>query len=97
MCMERNLIKKFVSSLEDNIRQRGVMEKLTLDSVKSEISTRVEDILRALFIDDWKSEAYQQHQNFAERRCQTIKRQNNTLLGRTSVPALTWLLAMHYV
>ena len=56
------------------------------DSTKSEIS-RVKDILRALFIDDWQPEAYRQHQNFAERTHQNIKRQTNNLLDRTDTPA----------
>ena len=43
---------QFVNSLEDNIRQRGSMDKRTSDSAKSEISTRVKDILRVLFIYD---------------------------------------------
>ena len=50
--------KKIVNSLEDNIRKRGAMEKLISDSAQYEISARVKDILRALFIDDWQSEAY---------------------------------------
>ena len=44
--------KQFVNSLEDSTRKRGAMEKLTSDSSQSEISTRVKDTLRALFIDD---------------------------------------------
>ena len=47
--------KQFVSSLEYNISQRRAMDKLTPDSSKSEISTRVKDVLRALFIDYWQS------------------------------------------
>ena len=45
------------------------MENLMSDSAQSEIRTR-----RALLIDDGKSEAYHQHQTFAERRYQPIKR-----------------------
>ena len=73
------------------------MDKLISDSAKSEISIRVKDVLRALFIDDCQLETYHQHQNFAERRHQTIKRQTNTLLDRTGAPAFTWLLSMCYV
>ena len=50
--------KKFVNSLEDNIRKRGAMDKLILDSTQSEISNRVNDMLRALFIDDWQSDSH---------------------------------------
>lgn len=70
--------KQFVNSLEDNIRQRGAVDKLILDSAKAEISQWVKDIMQALFIEDWQSEAYYQNQNYAERRHQTIKRQTNT-------------------
>ena len=89
--------KQFVNILVDNVRQRGAMDKIISDSTQSEISIKVKDILRALFIDDWKSEAYHQHQHFYERRCQTFKRKNNTLLYRNGAPAFTWLLAMVYV
>ena len=44
--------KQFVNSLEDNITQRGKMEKLKSDSVQSEINTRVKEILRDLLIDE---------------------------------------------
>ena len=46
--------KQFFNSLEDNIRQKGAMDKLTSDSAQSENRTRFKDILRALFIDDWQ-------------------------------------------
>ena len=39
--------KQFVNTLEDNIRRRGVMDKLLSDSAKTEISNKVMDILRA--------------------------------------------------
>lgn len=58
--------KMFVNTLEDVIRKRGAMDKLITDSARIEISQRVADILRALCIDDWQSEAKYQHQNFAE-------------------------------
>ena len=79
--------KQLVNSLEDNIRQRGNVDKLISDSEKSEIILRVKDMLRDLFIDDRKSETYHQHHNFAERRHQTIRRHTNTLLNRTRDPA----------
>ena len=89
--------KEFVNTLEDNIRKRGAMDKLISDRAQVEISKRVHDILRALFIDDWQSEPHCQHQNPAERRIQTVKRGTNTLLDRTGAPAYTWLLAILYV
>ena len=78
--------KKIVNSLENNIRQRVDMDELVSDSLQPEISIRVKRILRALFSDDWQPEAYHRHQNFSERRHQTIIRQTNNLLDRNSVP-----------
>ena len=89
--------KQFVNNLEYNVRQRRAMDKITSDITQSEISTRVKDILGYLFIDYFQSEAYHQHQKFADRRCKTVKRQTNTLLDRTCAPSFTWLLAMDYV
>ena len=47
---------QFVNTLEDNIIDRGAMNKLISDSAKVEISKRVKDILRALTISSWQSE-----------------------------------------
>ena len=44
--------KNFVTTLDDKIRKRGAMDKLISDSDQSEISNRVKDMLRAIFIDD---------------------------------------------
>ena len=40
-------MKSGKDTLEDNIRRRGVMDKLLSDSAKTEISKKVMDILRA--------------------------------------------------
>ena len=84
--------EQFVNSIEENIRQRGAMGKIISDSAKSEISLRVKDTLRDLFIDYWQSEVCHQHKNFAERRHETTKRNTNALLNRIGAPANTWLL-----
>ena len=42
--------KEFVNTLEDNIRERGAMDKLIRDCAKAEMSSHVKDILRALII-----------------------------------------------
>ena len=89
--------KQFISTLSDNIRQRGDMNKLISDRAQVEISKKVKDLLRALFIDDWQSEAYQKHQNKTKNRYQTVKRLTNTVLSRTGVPAYFWLLCMMHV
>ena len=46
---------QFVNILEDNIRKRGKIDKLTSESAQSEIRTRLRDILRSLFVYDWQS------------------------------------------
>ena len=89
--------KAFVDSLEDNIRKRGAMDKLISDRASSEISNRVKDLLRAYRISDYQSEPKHQHQNFAERRYQTVKRFTNKVLDRSGAPANCWLLAVLYV
>ena len=89
--------KQFVNTLEDNIRKRGAMDKLVSDRAQVEISKRALDILRAMVIEDWQSEPHYQHQNFAERRYNTVKTSVNKLLDRTGAPAYTWLLALIYV
>lgn len=89
--------KQFVNTLEDNIRQRGAMDKLLSDGAKAEISNRVKDILRYYSIDDWQSEPHNQHQNKAERRWGVIKPLVNLILKRTGAPACTWLLVLLYV
>ena len=89
--------KQFVNTLEDNIRDRGAMNQLISDSAQVEISNKVQDILRSLFIKSWQSEPYYQHQNPSERRFQTVKRTTNTALDRTGAPPSTWLLCMLYV
>ncbi|KAG7350835.1 hypothetical protein IV203_010195 [Nitzschia inconspicua] len=40
---------------------------------------------------------YQQHQNYAERKIQHLKRMANTIMDRTGAPASTWLLCLMYV
>ena len=62
------------------------MDKLISDSAKVETSKRVNDVLRALFIDDWQSEAHMQHENACEWRYRTTKRQTNTLMDRVGPP-----------
>ena len=86
--------KQFASTLSDNIRQRGAMNKLISDRAQVEISNKVKEALRALFADDWQSEVHHQHQNKAENRCQTVKRLTNVVFNRTGAPACCWLLCM---
>ena len=89
--------KQFVNTLEDNIRQRGAPNKLISDRAQVEVSKKVLDILRTLFISAWQSEPHQQQQNPAERRIQTIKNTSNRIMDRVGAPAYTWLLCLTYV
>ena len=61
--------KQFVATLSDNMRHRGAMSKLISDSAQVEISNKAKEILRALFIDDWESEAYHLHQTKLSAGC----------------------------
>jgi len=48
--------KQFVTTLQDQIRKRGAMDKLISDRTQVEVSRKVKDILRTYMIDDWQSE-----------------------------------------
>ena len=89
--------KQFVNTLQENIRNRGAMDKLITDRAQSEISTKVKDILRHYIISDWQSEPHYQHQNVAERRYQDIKRRTNKLLDWSGAPASLWLHGLMHV
>ena len=89
--------KQSVNTLEDNIRRRGAMDKLLSDSVKTEISNKVMDILRSYHISNLHSEPYHKNQNSAEWRYRTIKSWTNTAMNKSGVPANCWLLCLIYV
>jgi hypothetical protein len=69
-----------VNTLEDNIIQQGAPLKISSDSAQVNVSNKVQYIFLNLFIKSWQRKPYQQHQNAAERRYQTIKRATNRLL-----------------
>ena len=58
--------KQFVNMLEDIIRKCSAPTKLISDSARVEISNKVSDVLRALFIQSWQSKPRRQHQNPSE-------------------------------
>ena len=89
--------KQFINTLHDNIRFRGAMTTLITDGGRYEISKKVADLLRNLFIKQHESEPYHQHQNKAEQRYGVVKRYINTLMNPTGAPAHCWLLCMLYV
>ena len=56
------------------------MDTLISDGGKYEISKQVTDLLRSLFIQDYQSEPYHQHQNKAENRFGLLPSVTPTLL-----------------
>ena len=89
--------KQFINTLSDNIRKRGAMDTLISDGGKYEISKRVTDLLRSLFIQDYQSEPYHQHQNKAENRFGLAQRYTNTVMNTSGCPAFCWLLCLQYI
>ena len=89
--------KHFIRALWDNIRNRGAMDTLMSDSAKAEISEKIQDVCRYLFIKERQSEPKYQHQNPCERRWQNIKHNTTHMMNRFFVPAFCWLLALNYV
>ena len=89
--------KQFINTLSDNIRKRGAMDTLISDGGKYEISKRVTDLLRSLFIQDYQSEPYHQHQNKAENCFRLAKRYTNTVMNTSGCTACCWLLCLQYI
>ena len=73
------------------------MDTLISDGGKYEISKRVTDLLHSLFIQDYQSEPYHQHQNKAENRFGLAKRYTNTVMNTSGCPACCWLLCLQYI
>ena len=89
--------KQFINTLSDNIKKRGAMDTLICDGGKYEISKQVTDLLRSLFIQDYQSEPYHQHQNKAENCFGLAKRYTNTVMNTSGCPACCWLLCLQYI
>ena len=89
--------KQFINTLSDNIRKQGAMDTLISDGGKYEISKRVTDLLHSLFIQDYQSESYHQHQNKAENHFGLAKRYTNTVMNTSGCPACCWLLCLQYI
>ena len=78
--------KQFINTLFDNIKTRGAMDTIITDGGKYEISKRVADLLRSLFIKQYESKPYHQHQNKAEQCYGAVKRYINILMNLTGAP-----------
>ena len=89
--------KQFINTLSDNIRKRGAMDTLISDGGRYEISKRVTDLLRSLFVQDYQSEPYHQQQNKAENCFGLAKRYTNTVMNTSGCPACCWLLCLQYI
>ena len=89
--------KQFINTLSDNIRKWGAMDTLISDGGKYEISQRVTDLLHSLFIQDYQSEPYHQHQNKAENCFGLAKHYTNTVMNTSGCPACCWLLCLQYI
>ena len=87
----------YADCLQDAIRKFGAMDTIISDYAQAEISNRVKDILRVYGIRDWQSEPHHQHQNYAERAYQEVKKFANWVLNWTGAPKDSWLLVMEYV
>lgn len=64
------------------------------DNAKVQIGKTANSMLGHCGIDDHQSEPCHQHQNYAERRIQEIKRFVDVLVDRTGTPAGHWLLCL---
>ena len=53
--------KQLINTLYDTIKTRGAMNSIINDGGKYEISKKVADLLRSLFIQQYESESYHQH------------------------------------
>ena len=69
--------KQSINILYDNIKTRGAMDTIITDGGKYEISKKVADLLSSLFIKQYESEPYHQHQNKAEHSYGLVKYQDS--------------------
>ena len=73
------------------------MVTLISDGGKYEISKQVTDLLRSLFIQDYQSEPYHQHQNRDENHFGLAKHYTNTVMNTSGCPACHWLLCLQCI
>ena len=83
--------KQFINTLYDNIKSRGAINTIITNGGKYEISKKVADLLRSLFIKQYESEPYHQHQNKSEQCYGVVKKYINMLMTLTGAPAHCWL------
>ena len=84
-------------TLEDFIRHHGAPRLLYSDNAKVQVGKTVHDILRLYHIDNFQCEPHHQHQNYAERRIQELKKMTSGIMARTGTPAAYWYLCLEFV
>jgi Reverse transcriptase (RNA-dependent DNA polymerase) len=87
---------EMAGTLQDFIRHHGAPNALFSDNAKAQIGHAVQEILRMYAIKDFQCEPYHQHQNYAERRIQEVKKLSNQLMDRTNTSPHLWLLCVNY-
>jgi hypothetical protein len=91
-----NTDSDIVDQITKNIGEWGAMDKLICDRSKVKINSYSQGDLRSSVTLESKSEPYHQNQHFAQNQYITNKSLKNWMLNCSSVPLLTWLLAMSY-
>jgi hypothetical protein len=88
---------QFAHTFEDFIRTHGAPDALLSNNACAQIGKQALQILRMYAIDDIQCEPHHQHQNYAERRIQEVKKMVNTIMDCTNTPPEYWLLCLSYV
>ena len=89
--------KQFINTLSENIRKWGAMDTLTSDGGTYDISKGVTDLLHSLFIQDYQSEPYHQHQNKVKNRFGHAKHYPKTVMNTSGCPACSWLFCLQCI
>jgi hypothetical protein len=88
---------QFAHTFEDFICTHGAPDALLSNNDHAQIDKQALQILRMYAIDDMQCEPHHQHQNYAERRIQEVKKMVNTIMDCTNTPQEYWLLCLFYV
>ena len=80
----------------DFIRTHDAPNAIFSDSTRSQIGKTVREILRMYAIKDFRCESHHQHQNYAERQIQEVKKRCNILMDHAGTPSSYWLLCTQY-
>jgi len=82
--------------LERFISDVGAAYTMMSDNAKMQTSRAWTSILRKYNINLHTSEAYNQHQNYAERRIQEVKKETNCVMDHTNAPDTLWSYATKF-